>query len=44
MEPTEQAVQWLVAGEPSGVAGDVDHTSVAAPGQYHEPLAAHVEN
>jgi hypothetical protein len=44
MEPTEQGVQWLVAGEPSGVASDVDDASVAAPGQYHQPFAAHVEN
>jgi hypothetical protein len=42
MEPTEQAVQWLVVGEPSGVAGDVGHTSGAAPGWYHEPFVVRI--
>lgn len=44
MESAEQGVQRLVAGEPLGVAGDVDHTGVAAPGEDHQAFAPQVQD
>jgi hypothetical protein len=44
MEPAEQGVQGLLTGEPLGVAGNVDHTGVAAPGEDHQAFALQVQD
>src|SRR6266851_9467277 len=44
VEPAEQRVQRLPAGQSPGVAADVDHAGVAAAGDHDQSLAADVDN
>src|SRR6266481_6030088 len=44
VEPAEQCVQGLLAGEPPGVAADVDHAGVTAAADHDQPFAADVDD
>src|ERR1022692_948791 len=44
VEPAEQRIERLPAGQPPGVAGDVDHASVTAAGKHDQALALDVDD
>jgi hypothetical protein len=44
VETADQPMQRVPASEPARVAADVDYASVAAAGDHHQTLAAHVDD